>query len=231
MANTEATKPKNAALFSRNLSGVTGGKPPPLPPAVEQQVQQQMGFVPNSTRQMMAVPGLIIGFGALFRAASGQKLSLWGALKMALGMWLTSGRGRLNMQHKQLASYACSIAAGCQYCQAHTSHGMHRLGLTDGQIADILKAEDSEHFSQPQRAIVALALASGAHPNGASPEHFTRLSEHFSYQEIIELVATLSVFGFLNRWNDTLATQLEDEPAAMAKLLKSTGWSGTRHRA
>jgi hypothetical protein len=36
-------------------------------------------------------------------------------------------------------------------------------------------------------------------------------------------VAVLSLYGFLNRWNDTLKTELEAPPAAFATSLADTG--------
>jgi hypothetical protein len=37
----------------------------------------------------------------------------------------------------------------------------------------------------------------------------------------------IALFGFLNRWNDTLATPLEDEPI---EYLSRGGWQAGKHR-
>jgi hypothetical protein len=43
-------------------------------------------------------------------------------------------------------------------------------------------------------------------------------------------VAVISLFGWLNRWNDTMATELEDEPLAFASQhLTANGWSAGKH--
>ena len=49
--------------------------------------------------------------------------------------------------------------------------------------------------------------------------------------EIVEIVATISLFGFLNRWNDTMATELEELPEKVAKsTIKDTfGWDIGKH--
>jgi hypothetical protein len=39
--------------------------------------------------------------------------------------------------------------------------------------------------------------------------------------ELVEIVATVALFGYLNRWNDTMATDLEEHPCASG---------GPRHR-
>jgi alkylhydroperoxidase family enzyme len=45
------------------------------------------------------------------------------------------------------------------------------------------------------------------------------LKARFSDREIVEIVAVLSLYGFLNRWNGTLNTELEPPPAAFAASL------------
>jgi hypothetical protein len=43
--------------------------------------------------------------------------------------------------------------------------------------------------------------------------------------------AVCSLFGYLNRWNDTMATTLEDVPLATAeRVLAGQGWEVGKHR-
>ncbi|NCZ63083.1 MAG: carboxymuconolactone decarboxylase family protein, partial [Cellvibrionales bacterium] len=50
--------------------------------------------------------------------------------------------------------------------------------------------------------------------------------------QIVEIVASIGLFGYLNRWNDTLATELEDYPADVAqRTLTGWGWKPGKHRA
>jgi hypothetical protein len=47
---------------------------------------------------------------------------------------------------------------------------------------------------------------------------------------MVELTAIISLFGFLNRWNDTLATALEPSPTAFAAAtLAGNGWKSGKH--
>jgi hypothetical protein len=42
--------------------------------------------------------------------------------------------------------------------------------------------------------------------------------------------AVCSFFGYLNRWNDTMATTLEDDPRHFGEpVIASNGWNGDRH--
>jgi hypothetical protein len=45
------------------------------------------------------------------------------------------------------------------------------------------------------------------------------------------MVAAVCLFGFWNRWNDTLATDLERPVAELAEtLIGGRGWTTGRHR-
>jgi len=50
--------------------------------------------------------------------------------------------------------------------------------------------------------------------------------------EIIEIVACIALFGWLNCWNETLATEVEDVAAeAAAKSIGPMGWAPGKHAA
>ena len=67
-------------------------------------------------------------------------------------------------------------------------------------------------------------------PNASGPAHFEALRKHFDAGEIVELVAVISLFGWLNRWNDTMATTLEGPARDFAEAqLASRGWSAGKH--
>jgi hypothetical protein len=52
-------------------------------------------------------------------------------------------------------------------------------------------------------------------PNTVEAKHMNGLSKHFSERQVIEVVAVISLFGFLNRWNDTMAITLENSPKSL----------------
>ena len=50
------------------------------------------------------------------------------------------------------------------------------------------------------------------------------------YRWIVLLVGVIALFGFLNRWNDTMATPLEDTPLEFAEThLAAHGWEAGKH--
>ena len=70
-----------------------------------------------------------------------------------------------------------------------------------------------------------LAFASGEVPNKATKAHFEKLREFYSKEQILEAVAVISFFGFLNRWNDTFGTEIEEIPANyLTEELRPKNW-------
>jgi hypothetical protein len=56
------------------------------------------------------------------------------------------------------------------------------------------------------------------------------LRHYFSERQIVQIVAVIALFGFLNRWNDTMATELEPAPVDFAQaVLAQTGWAVDKH--
>ena len=61
-------------------------------------------------------------------------------------------------------------------------------------------------------------------------EDFDSLRQYFDDAEIVEIVAAISLFGYLNRWNDTMATELEDVPKKVAeRVIEPSGWTAGKH--
>lgn len=175
--------------------------------------QAGMGFVPNSMRTMAHWPELVQAFAPL----AGTVLR----------------GGELEAGLKQMIAAVVSGAAGCRYCQAHTTHGAaHAGGVSEAKIAQVWSYRQSELFSDAERAALDLALAAGQVPNAADDAHFAELKKHYSTRQIVEIVAVISLFGFLNRWNDTMATALEEAPAAFAsKTFAAAEWTPGKHDA
>ena len=169
-----------------------------------------MGFVPNSFYAMAHWPELLKSFSSLAGTVLGQ--------------------GEIDPGLKQLIAYVVSNAAGCRYCQAHTAHNATRRGITEEKIQSAFEFETSDLFSNAERAALRVALHAGMVPNAVEGSHFAALKEHYSDRQITEIVAVISLFGYLNRWNDTMATSLEAKAITFAgKVLAPTGWQGGKH--
>lgn len=77
-----------------------------------------------------------------------------------------------------------------------------------------------------------LARDASVVPNAKTPAHFVELRNHFGEDEIVEIVAMIALFGWLNRWSDTMATELEREPMEFAsRYLTQRGCKVGKHAA
>ena len=77
---------------------------------------------------------------------------------------------------------------------------------------------------------MTLAFKASVLPNEADKDDFDRLEKFYSSDEIVEIVASISLFGYLNRWNDTMATDLEEYPKDIArKIIGGVGWVAGKH--
>ena len=170
------------------------------------EVESFMGYLPNAYLSMAEQPALLSAFSGL-----------------AASVFQSEG---IDIQTKQLIALASSLSSGCKYCQAHTSHGAERAGMENEKIVDILNYDESSKYSDKEKAVLDLSFAAGKTPNQSTQKHFDNLKKHFSKKEIIDIVSVISLFGFLNRWNDTMGTVLEDVPENFVEnKLKPLGWS------
>jgi uncharacterized peroxidase-related enzyme len=169
----------------------------------------RMGFLPNSMLTMARRPEILRALVALAHAAR---------------------QGTVSRELKELVALIASTAAGCRYCQAHTASNATRVGAEADKIAQVWSYSKSDLFTDAERAALRLAHHAALVPNQATDEDFVELRRHFDDGEIVELMAIIALFGFLNRWNDTLATDLEPEPLALAgDALAGSGWEPGKH--
>lgn len=131
---------------------------------------------------------------------------------------------------KQLVFTIASLSSGCRHCQSHGAYHLHKIGVSDEKIQAIWSFESSDLFSDAERVAMRLAMSAGVSPNLTQPENFAEMREHFTDIQIIEILAVISVGGFLNRWNDTIATVTDQESIDFAEaVLRPVGWEPGKH--
>lgn len=190
---------------------------PPLSPEAVPEFKQRFehyentrGFIPNSILTMSRRPAIAEAFMQLNKAVLYQ--------------------GTVNEELKMLVSLIASQAAGCRYCQAHMANLASIYRASDKKIAAVWEYENSDLFSAAERAALRLAVNASLIPNQATQEDFDVLAKYFNEGEIVELVATIALFGYLNRWNDTMATELEEHPVRVAeRIISDGGWQAGKH--
>jgi len=175
-----------------------------------QHYQDTRGFVPNSILTMQRRPAIAQAFMDLNRAVLYE--------------------GTVSEELKMLVSLITSQASGCRYCQAHMTNLASIYKASDEKIRAVWEFETSTLFSAAERAALRLAFHAALVPNEAGAEHFDELKKHFDEGQIVEIVATIALFGYLNRWNDTMATTLETRAVEVAeRAIGAVGWTAGKH--
>lgn len=203
-----------------------------------QEATKGMGFIPNSLHAMGKKPNILGAFSMLFaniKGFSSSQTSAWTGIKLMFKnlRWTLQAKKESHLEVatdlKDLIAHVASNAAGCRYCQAHTAHTAHKNGVSVEKLQKVWEFQTSDLFSDKERAALNFAFAAGSVPNQVTQEHHEALKQHFSEGQIVEIVATIAIFGFLNRWNDSMATKLEDKPFQFAQKHLTNTWEVGKH--
>lgn len=159
----------------------------------------KMGFRTNAGLTFARVPGLLESLDAL--------------------TWTIYGRdGLVGNDLKRLVAIVVSTAAGCTYCRAHTTHGASSAGIAEEKVRRVWEYETCDLFSDAERAALRVAQGAAQLPVCVEDSAFIELKRHYDDDQICEIVSVMCLFGFLNRWHATLATDLEPTPLASLHL-------------
>jgi len=114
---------------------------------------------------------------------------------------------------------------------AHTAGAALGLGIEDKKLEAVWEFRTSPLFTDAERAALEVAIAAAAQPNAVTDDMFAELKKHWNEGQIVEIVGVVSLFGIMNRWNDSMATPLEEEPVHVGeKHLAKSGWNVGKHR-
>lgn len=123
-----------------------------------------------------------------------------------------------------------SVAGGCQHCQAHGAYTLQLMGVDPDRIRDIWTFEQSAEFTEAEKAALRLARDGASVPNMVEPGHFVELRRHYSDRQIVEMLAVVSLAGWFNRWNNSIATVTDQESVDWAEAnLRAVGWELGKH--
>lgn len=176
---------------------------------------QTLGFPPNSVLTMMRRPALARAFTELNRA-------------------VMDNHGRVTSELKRLIGHIASTTAGCRYCEAHTIRAAQRFGAKEGaderRLREVWSYATSPLFTDAERAALDFARGAASVPNDVTAEVASALRAFWDDGEIVEITGVIALFGFLNRWNDSMATELEGAAVADGeRWLVGRGWGVGKH--
>jgi uncharacterized peroxidase-related enzyme len=173
---------------------------------------ETLGFCPNSVKTMYHRPSIAYAFIELNKAVMENK-------------------GNVTSSLKRLIGYISSNAAGCRYCQAHTIRAAERYGAEAEKMNHIWDFRTHDAFSEAEKAALEFTLASSIIPNSVDDKIAENLRLHWNDGEIVEILGVIALFGYLNRWNDSMGTELEkDAIASGEKYLKQKDWTPGKHK-
>lgn len=172
---------------------------------------ETLGFCPNSVLTMQHRPAISKAFINLNKA-------------------VMANEGRVTSALKRMIAWVSSNATGCRYCQAHAIRAAERYGADQEQLDNIWEYRTHDAFSDAEKAALDFALAASQVPNTVNAKIKKRLHQYWDDGEIVEMMGVIALFGYLNRWNDSMGTQIEDGAVESAEhYLGEGGWEKGKH--
>ncbi len=172
---------------------------------------ETLGFCPNSVLTMQIRPEIARSF-------------------INMNMAVMANHGRVTSALKRMIAWVSSNAAGCRYCQAHAIRAAERYGAEQEQLDNIWEYKTHPSFSDAERAALDFSLAASVIPNVVDENIKTELYKYWDEGEIVEMLGVISLFGYLNRWNDSMGTSIEGGAVESGEhYLGKHGWNKGKH--
>lgn len=173
---------------------------------------ETLGFCPNSVKTMYHRPRIAYAF-------------------IEMNKSVMENKGRVTSALKRMIGYISSNIAGCRYCQAHTIRAAERYGASQHQLENIWEYKTNSAFNDAERAALDFAASGSMVPNNVTDEIANELRKYWNEGEIVEILGVIALFGFLNRWNDSMGTTIETGAIESGNaFLKKLGWNEGKHK-
>lgn len=173
--------------------------------------EETLGFCPNSIKTMHHRPPIAYAFIEMNKA-------------------VMENQGRVSSALKRMIAYISSNAAGCRYCQAHAIRAAERYGAEQEKLNNIWEYKTHSSFSDSERAALEFAFSASIIPNSVDDTIAEQLRKYWDEGEIVEITGVVALFGYLNRWNDSMGTEIENGAIESGeKLLSKKGWTTGKH--
>ena len=174
--------------------------------------EETLGFTPNSLFTMMHRPRIANAFVEMNQAVMENKGSITSSMKREI-------------------AYLSSMTTGCRYCEAHAIRAAERYGSTSERMQNLWDYKRNCIFSDSDRVMFDFVIAASQVPNGVTDKIANKMRKFFNEGEIVEILGVVALFGYLNRWNDSMGTELENPAKNSAdKILSRNGWNIGKHQ-
>lgn len=144
----------------------------------------QRGNVPNMFRTMAHRPEIFSTMMAHFSAVLNT--------------------GTVSTKLKELIIVRTSQINATPYCLASHTILARNLGWTNDQLDNLASWPSREDFTPAEKAAIRLAETVTRDANSLSDEQFAELQSFYSDGEIVELLCSIGLFNYFNRFNNAL---------------------------
>lgn len=174
--------------------------------------EETLGFCPNSIKTMHHRPRIAYAFIEMNKA-------------------VMENQGQVTSALKRMIAYISSNVAGCRYCQAHAIRAAERYGAEKEKLENIWDYKIHPSFSEAEKTALDFAYAASTVPNSVTDDIAENLCKYWDEGEIVEITGVIALFGFLNRWNDSMGTEMENGAIESGeKWLNKSGWTTGKHQ-
>lgn len=123
--------------------------------------------------------------------------------------------GLLSKRYLELCLVTVSLINKCDYCVSHHAPKLAVTGISEAGAERLLNYKDHPELDEVDKLVVEYAIAVTNNWNKTRDEMFTRLRQHFSEAQIVEMTWRTALCGAFNRFNDIL--QLENEAGVVMR--------------
>jgi len=115
--------------------------------------------------------------------------------------------GTVPKRLKELIIVRTSQLNETPYCLASHTRIAKNLGWNDDQLAHLADWSRREDFNPAEKAALRLAETVTRNAHGVTDQQIAELRTYYSEGEIVELLCSIGLFNYFNRFNDALQMQ------------------------
>jgi uncharacterized peroxidase-related enzyme len=152
--------------------------------ALYDKIFAQRGNVPNMFRTMAHRPEIFSTMMAHFAAVLNT--------------------GTVSTRLKELIIVRTSQINVTPYCLASHTILARNLGWSDDQLSNLAHWATRQDFTPAEKAAILLAETVTLNANSLSDQQFAELHSYYTDGEIVELLCSIGLFNYFNRFNNAL---------------------------
>ena len=161
---------------------------------VYSRLEQDFGFVPNFVKTMAHSGNFLDGVADLYRQLMGQT--------------------GLSEKLRQLVILKTCKLHKCKYTIERHTELAKEAGLTPEQVQAMDDYASSDLFTYYEKEVLQLSELVSTEPDEIQDDFWTQLDNHFTSDQIVELVVLIGFFNMLNRFILTLQIETDAVPAS-----------------